>query len=111
MGDMGIAGKMLFRHQKALKALGAVCLVILTVGILGWAAQATAQRVPTTAREVLPDTGRQFEETNVRLDEVNRQLREMNSQLEALQKLLTSGKVVVTVKEAPVAGARQGEDR
>lgn len=109
MGDMGTAGKLWLRHRAALKVLGAACVAALVVGTLSWASQPTPRAV-TAAPEVLPDTGRQFQETNARLDEVARQLREVNAKLESLQGLLTSGKVVVTVKEAPAA-ARPGAER
>ncbi|MBN2584335.1 MAG: hypothetical protein JXL80_14840 [Planctomycetes bacterium] len=109
MGDMGIAGKIVSGHRVVLKVLGAAILVALAVGTLSWASSPTPRGV-VPAGEVLPDTGRQFEQTNARLDEVTRQLREVNAKLEALQGILTSGKVVVTVKEAPAA-AKRGEGR
>ena len=78
--------------------------VVLVLVAFSWASQPTPRAVP--AAEMLPDSGRQFEETNAKLDKVNRQLELLNSKLQAIHDLLGSGKIQVVVEGA---GGGDGE--
>jgi len=78
--------------------------VVLVLVALSSASQPTSRAVP--AAELLPDSGRQFEETNAKLDKVTEQLALLNSRLQAIHDLLSSGKIEVVVKSA---AGRDGE--
>ena len=80
--------------------------VALALVALSSASQPTPRAVP--ASEVLPDSGRQLEETNAKLDKVTRQLELLNSRLQSIQQLLSSGKIEVVVKEAAKGRAGKG---
>lgn len=78
--------------------------VVLVLVAFSSASQPTPRAVP--AAELLPDSGRQFDETNAKLDKVTEQLALLNSKLQAIHDLLGSGKMQVVVKGA---GGRDGE--
>jgi len=80
--------------------------VVLILVAFSSASQPKSRAVP--AAELLPDSGRQFDETNAKLDKVSRQLEQLNSKLQAIHDLLASGKIQVVVKGADV---RDGEGK
>ena len=98
MGDMGRTGKACEGAMGYMSVIICGVAVALALVALSSASQPRPRAVP--APEMLPDSGRQLQETKAKLDKVVRQLELLNSRLQSIQELLSSGKIEVVVKEA-----------